>query len=62
MLIYFGVSWWFLHNLLNYIAAFVFCSLFLVFVKVCIVLACWALMYLILYIFRELVLYIQIYL
>jgi hypothetical protein len=49
-----------LHNLLNHIAAFVFNSFFLVFMKLYIVFACWAFIHLILYTFHAVVLHIQV--
>jgi predicted transglutaminase-like protease len=48
-------------NLRNHIAAFVFNSFFLMFLKLRIVLACWALIYLILHFFHAVVLYKQAY-
>jgi hypothetical protein len=55
ILIHLGVNWWFLHILLNQIAAFVFNSFSFMFLKLRTVFACWAFIYLMLYIFRALV-------
>jgi hypothetical protein len=56
---YLGVSRWFLHILLNQVAALVLNKFSLFFLKLYITCACWAFANLTLYIFRATVLYAQ---